>query len=66
MARSSDEVWRIVLAGSGWSPIWCAAALGDTDGVRRLLAAGADPNAVEDKDGTPLHVATVYGRTESL
>ncbi len=66
MARSSDEVWRIVLAKSGWPPLWCAAALGDTDDVRRLLAAGADPNAVGDKGHTPLQVAVVYGRTEVI
>ncbi|MDY3557299.1 ankyrin repeat domain-containing protein [Gemmata sp. JC717] len=64
MERSSDEVWRIVLAGSNWPPIWCAAALGDNDDIRRQLAAGADPNDVGDQDCTPLHVAAVYGRSE--
>jgi ankyrin repeat protein len=64
--RSSDEVWRIVLAGSDWPPIWCAAALGDTDDIRRLLADGADPNAAGDQDCTPLHVAAVYGRSEAV
>lgn len=66
MERSSDDVWRIVLAGSDWPPVWCAAALGDTDDLRRLLADGADPNAVGDQDCTPLHVAAVYGRSDAV
>jgi hypothetical protein len=37
VSRSQDEVTRIVLAGSGWPPIWCAAMMGDNDDIRRLL-----------------------------
>jgi hypothetical protein len=40
--------------------------MGDNDDIRRMLAEGADPNAVGDKDHTPLQVAAVYGRTEAI
>ena len=37
-----------------------AASAGDIDGVARLLAAGADANAREGRDGaTPLHAAAL-------
>jgi ankyrin repeat protein len=61
VARSPEDVWRVVLTNSGWPPVWCAAALGDSAAVAQELAAGADPNAVGDQDITPLHVAAVYG-----
>jgi uncharacterized protein len=64
MAKSSDNVWRVVLAGSGWPPIWCAAALGDSAAVRRELVARADPNAVGDQGSSPLHVAAEYGHLD--
>jgi ankyrin repeat protein len=64
VSRSSEDVWRVVLAGSGWPPLWCAATLGDRDAVARELAAGADPNATGDQGTTPLHVAALYGHPE--
>jgi ankyrin repeat protein len=66
MARSHEDVWRAVLAGSGWPPVWCAAALGDSAAVRRELATGADPNVAGDQGVTPLHVAAVYGHLEVI
>ena len=66
MARSHDDVWRIVLAGSGWPPIRCAAALGECDQIRRLLDARADPNAIGDQETTPLQVAAVYGHADAV
>jgi ankyrin repeat protein len=40
--------------------------LGDCDELRRLLSAGADPNALGDKDTTPLQVAAVYAHPEAV
>jgi ankyrin repeat protein len=64
VSRSSEEVWRLVLDGSGWPALWCAAALGDRDAVGRELAAGADPNAAGDQGTTPLQVAAQNGHQE--
>jgi uncharacterized protein len=57
VSSSSEDVWRIVLAGSAWPRLWCAAALGERDVVVRELAQGADPNAAGDQGTTPLHIA---------
>jgi ankyrin repeat protein len=64
VSRSSQDVWRVVLDGSGWPTLWCAAALGDRDAVGRELAAGADPNAAGDQGTTPLHVAAQNGHQD--
>jgi ankyrin repeat protein len=64
VSRSSEDVWRVVLDGSGGPPLWCAAALGDRDAVAGELAAGADPNASGDQGTTPLHVAAQNGHKE--
>ena len=62
-ARSQDDVKRIVL--EGYPPIWSAAALGDSDAIRRNLSAGANPNAFGD-DSTPLQIATERGHSKAV
>lgn len=47
VSRSSD----------GNTPLHVMAWRGDVEGVRVLLACGADPNAIGDMSETPLHVA---------
>ena len=48
-----------------WTPLHTAAQAGDLDGVRKLLADGADPNAREAGDNTtPLHWAAAAKQVE--
>ncbi|TYZ66645.1 hypothetical protein PybrP1_002352 [[Pythium] brassicae (nom. inval.)] len=42
----------------GRTPIFGAAQTGGVNNIRRLLKQGADPNARDYRDNTPLHVAT--------
>ena len=42
-------------------PLVEAAANGTNEAVRRLLGAGADPNAMDRGDQTPLHAAAAAG-----
>jgi ankyrin repeat protein len=64
VSKSSNDTWRVVLASSGWPPLWCAAALGDRNAVARELESGADTNATGDQGTTPLHVAALYGHPD--
>jgi uncharacterized protein len=50
-----------------WTPLHYAAAAGDLDGIRLLLAHGADPNARTriDACATPLEEAEILGRDEA-
>jgi uncharacterized protein len=43
-----------------------AAARGDADGIRRLLAARADPEARDARGRTPLHVAAFGAQAEAM
>ena len=43
-----------------------AGLLGNIEVVKQHLAAGADVNAKDDKEWTPLHDAAIYGRKEIL
>jgi len=43
-----------------------AAREGDTDGIRRLVALGADPSAPEYDGRTPLHLAASEGRDDAV
>ena len=53
-------------APDGWTPLHLAAFFGQQGSVERLLAAGADLNAVSANAmrNTPLHAATAGGRTD--
>ena len=50
-----------------WTPLHYAAAAGDLDGIRLLLAHGADPNARTriDACATPLEEAEILGRDQA-
>lgn len=48
---------------TGETALFAAAAAGHTEVVRALLAAGADPNAVNGVGHGPLHVAVMRGHT---
>ena len=43
-----------------------AAARGDSDGIRQLLAGRADPDARDARGRTPLHVAAFAGQAEAM
>jgi ankyrin repeat protein len=43
-----------------------AAARGDADGIRQLLAGRADPDARDARGRTPLHVAAFAGQAEAM
>ena len=44
--------------------IWDAAMSGNIEAVKQHLDAGANVNAKNDEDGTPLHFATFHGHKE--
>ena len=46
------------------TPLHAAAIRGDTNAVRTLLEAGADPNAPGGQGGTPLHAALEKGHRQ--
>lgn len=50
----------------GTTPLYAAAVQGETEIVRMLLGAGADPNRESEgeTEGTPLCAAASWGRTE--
>jgi ankyrin repeat protein len=48
----------------GRTPLWQLAFAGDLAGMRRELAAGADPNRGDDAGYTPLHAAIQEKRAE--
>lgn len=51
---------------AGWSPLHRAAALGDASAIREWIASGADPNAKDDQDNTPLMLAALGCHDEAL
>jgi hypothetical protein len=50
----------------GDSPLWYAAAENDLKKLRKLLAAGADPNVGDSERITPLYVAAIRGHAEAV
>jgi ankyrin repeat protein len=55
----------LVLVGCGPSgDIWTAAKEGNTEAVKKHIAAGADVNAKNKRGMTPLHHAAIKGREE--
>ena len=50
--------------GTSANPLHAAARNGQADAVVKLLADGADVNALDEGANTPLHEACVMGRTE--
>jgi ankyrin repeat protein len=50
--------------GAGWTPLMVAAALGELDAVRELLALGAAANAEEQQGWTALHISAARGHDE--
>jgi ankyrin repeat protein len=50
----------------GRTAVWWAAADGDTDVLRRLIAQGGDVNAADLDRETPLHCAARWGRTPAV
>ncbi len=58
-------VAALVLVGCGPSgDIWTAAKEGNTEAVKKHIAAGADVNAKNKRGMTPLHHAAIKGREE--
>jgi ankyrin repeat protein len=51
---------------AGRTPLHYAAADGDTNRVRELLASGADSNAADGAGWTPLHFAAQQGAAEVI
>ncbi len=54
-------VWLI---GDEATALHYATSAGNLESVKLLIAAGADPNATDDKGQTPLHIAIVFERWE--
>lgn len=50
----------------GRTPLWHLAAHGDYAGVLTALAAGANPNQIDDAGYTPLHAAVHDGHVEVI
>ena len=50
----------------GWTPLHWAAAKGNAEAIRRLMAAGADVNAKTNGGWTPLHRAADLGQLAAI
>jgi len=50
----------------GQTPLFGAAMRNRAEVIRRLIAAGADPNATDSVGNAPIHPATWTGSTEAL
>ncbi|KIW32271.1 hypothetical protein, variant [Cladophialophora immunda] len=51
---------------NGSTPLWAAAAAGNTDIIKALTEAGADVNATADDGTTPLMIATSEGKRAAV
>ncbi|HRJ69029.1 MAG TPA: ankyrin repeat domain-containing protein [Beijerinckiaceae bacterium] len=51
---------------NGYGGLHAAAVRGDVAEIRRLIAAGANPNARDGAQRTPVHVAAYFSRIEAM
>jgi ankyrin repeat protein len=64
--RHSELVWVLIASEApvnvpqqhGWTPLHAAVATGDTDSIKALLSAGADPDRTNDDGRTPRDLAS--------
>ena len=54
----------LLLEAAAWANIWKAAANGDAQTILKEIADGADVNARDEHQWTPLHLATEAGNAE--
>jgi ankyrin repeat protein len=64
-----NAVWELIAAGAdvnagSWTPLHSAAHEGSEVFVQMLVAAGSNPNAVDDEGRTPLQLAVDRGHVE--
>jgi ankyrin repeat protein len=59
--HNQEEGWRLV-----GTPLHIAAIYGQVDAVRFLVSKGADVNALDSEDFTPLALAAYLGRKETV
>jgi len=67
--RRGNAVWELIAAGAdvnagSWTPLHSAAHEGNEVFVQMLVAAGSNPNAVDDEGRTPLQLAVDGGHVE--
>ena len=59
-----SEIWSAQSGEGGWTPLHAAVGEGRIEVVERLLAAGADPERVDEEGWTPRALARELGEAE--